>query len=102
MPDLQRKLKDVSGQLQRWERSSFGNVRWELHKLAAELERLQSDPRRVGPSHAELKIKECIVELNHREEILYRQWSRIMWLAEGDRNEHSFLPFTGKSQTKEK
>jgi hypothetical protein len=44
MPDLQHKLKDVSGQLQRWERSSFGNVCWELRKLAAELERLQSDP----------------------------------------------------------
>ena len=62
VPDLQRKLKDVSGQLQRWERLSFGNVRWELRKLAAELERLQSDPHRVGPSHAELKIKERIVE----------------------------------------
>jgi hypothetical protein len=65
-------------------------VRWELRKLAAELEQLQSDPHRSGPSHAELKIKETIVELNHREEILWWQWSRIMWLAEGDRNTRFF------------
>jgi hypothetical protein len=84
--DLQRKLKEVSGHLQRWDRMTFGNVRQELRKLTAEQERLQLNPLRVGPSHADLKIKERIVELNHREEILWLQRSRIMWLAEGDKN----------------
>jgi hypothetical protein len=71
LQDLQRKLGDVSGHLQCWERTTFGNVHRELHKLNAEQERLQFDPMRVGPTYAELKIKERIMELNHREEIMW-------------------------------
>ena len=60
--------------------NTFGHVRRELRKLKQELERLQYDPQRTGPTHAELKIKEKILELNHIEEIMWKQRSKILWL----------------------
>ena len=59
--------------------------------LNDELKRLRSDADRIGgPSHAEIKVVERIMELNHREEIVWKQRSRIMWLTDGDRNTRFF------------
>jgi hypothetical protein len=51
---------------------------------------MRSVPGRQGPSYAEIKTRDQIVELQHREEIMWRQRSRIQWLSEGDRNTHFF------------
>jgi len=45
---------------------------------------------RIGPSHTELKINEKLVELYHREELMWRQRSRLEWLASGDKNTKKF------------
>lgn len=71
--DLQLKLKGVANHLGRWERQTFGHVRRELKRHKEDLERMQSDPHRLGPSQAELKIVERINELHHREEVMWRQ-----------------------------
>ena len=54
------------------------------------VEKLQAEPSRLGPSHAEIKITDRIVELNHREEIMWQQRSRIRWLSVGDKNTRFF------------
>lgn len=90
LSDLQAKLSDVAGQLGSWERRTFGDVHNELKKLKLELVRAQADPQRVGPSHGELKTIERINELHHREEIMWRQRSRLQWLAAGDKNTRFF------------
>jgi hypothetical protein len=66
--ELQLKPKGVVNHLGCWERQTFGHVRRELQSLKKDLEKMQADPSRLGPSQAELKIIERINELHHRKE----------------------------------
>lgn len=56
----------------------------ELRALKRRLEELRSEPNQQGPSYEEKKGKHRIVEVDYREEIMWRQRSRIHWPAEGD------------------
>ena len=79
MRELNDKLASLARSLTEWGTSTFGHVRQELKTLNEELERLRAEATRTGgPSHAEVKIVERIKELNHREEIMWKQRSRIM------------------------
>jgi hypothetical protein len=90
LEELRQKLSTAAKGMTSWGRNTFGHVRLELKKLKEELEMLQADPHRSGPSHAEIKIFDRIVELNHREEIMWQQHSRIRWLAAGEKNTRFF------------
>ena len=65
---------------------TFANVRKKINDSKAELESLRLRTGRVGPDHRELKIVENLVELYLRQEKMWRQRSRIQWLADGDKN----------------
>jgi len=71
LQELNEKVARLAGSLSEWGAHSFGHVRRELKALNEELERMRSDTTRAGgPSHAEIKVVERIMELNHREEIM--------------------------------
>jgi hypothetical protein len=46
-------------------------VQSEIRDLIRELDSLRADPLRTGPTHAEIKIVDRLVELNHREETMW-------------------------------
>lgn len=56
-----------------WEKNTFGHVKRELRRLEKESEKLRNEPHRSGPTHAELKIVEKVLELHHREELMWKQ-----------------------------
>jgi hypothetical protein len=90
MQEMEGKLKGLSGSLAAWRRDRFDHVRREIKQLKADLERLRARPDSVGPSHEEVKIVERLMELNHQEEVMWRQRLCIQWLAEGDCNTRFF------------
>ena len=65
-------------------------MRKEIKDLKKRLDELRGDPLRVAPTHVELKTNERLIELYHREEIMWRQRARIDWLASGDQNTKFF------------
>jgi hypothetical protein len=87
---LKSKLMNVSCKLASWGKNTFGHVQKELRMLQEELEGMQADPCRLGPSHRELKVVERIMELNHREELMWKQRARLQCLATGDKNTRFF------------
>ena len=61
--EVRVKLNELARNLGDWSKSSFGSVRTEIRQLKKELERLRSDVSWVGPSHAEIKINNRLIEL---------------------------------------
>lgn len=72
---FRNKLIAISKELTRWGNDTFGSVRKQIKRLKIELEQFQNDPATMGPSHTEIKLNERLVEMYHREELMWHQRS---------------------------
>ena len=87
---LHGKLGDLVGDLAAWDRQSFRLVRQQISQLKVQLQLLRATPGRSDPTREETKITDMLVELFHREEMLWRQRARVEWLVHGDKNTYFF------------
>lgn len=69
MEDMRQKLSNLSRGLGKWSRDTFGSVRKEIKQLKQVLKEIRSDPLRTGPSHAELKVNERLIEMYHEKRL---------------------------------
>uniref|UniRef100_A0A2N9J2G5 Zinc knuckle CX2CX4HX4C domain-containing protein n=1 Tax=Fagus sylvatica TaxID=28930 RepID=A0A2N9J2G5_FAGSY len=84
------KLKTCKKHLGDWSRRSFGSVTRQLREKKQELAKAEEEAIKGGSLDRIRKLKAEVNFLLEREERLWRQRSRVMWLSEGDRNTRYF------------
>ncbi|KAL9680031.1 hypothetical protein QQ045_017904 [Rhodiola kirilowii] len=88
--DLNVKLKGCGRELARWNRAVFGKVQKRIAVIKNQIELLKSNFRSEAVIEREAKLHKELDEWLAREELLWRQRSRVEWLREGDANTKFF------------
>ncbi|KAL9665459.1 hypothetical protein QQ045_020879 [Rhodiola kirilowii] len=88
--NIVEKLESLKGPISRWNRKVFGNVHTRLKNIRQELERVRQLPRTVDTVSKEADLVHNMDEWCLREELMWQQRSRVLWLKEGDNNTRFF------------
>lgn len=85
--------------LTRWSKENFGNNAKELIEMKEKLRKCVRSKMSQAEVEEEMRIKSQIRDLWKREEMYWRQRSRVKWLVEGDLNTTFFhLTTTSRRQ----
>lgn len=89
-----QKLKFIKQNLKKWNKDVFGSLTQQKTALSQQIERLDIEESALGLSKEDLrlrnKLKEELLDIVYKEEISWKQKSRLHWLEHGDANTSFF------------
>ncbi|KAK3182746.1 hypothetical protein Dsin_030032 [Dipteronia sinensis] len=88
--DLKGKLAWCAAELEAWSKLKFGSLRKKINMKQEELETLFESSHEPGSREKICRAEKELEGLLAREELYWRQRSKVDWLMEGDRNSKLF------------
>jgi exonuclease III len=87
---LSRKWKKTKHALKFWNTHHFGHIQTKIKSLMAQISNIQSVPHSLSNAAREVSLQEALQEQLLREEVLWKQKSRELWLSCTDLNTKFF------------